>query len=628
MSTNFPTAADNNTTLPNPGPGNFTDNPSHADQHANENDAIKAIQAKIGIGSSTPTSGKVFRGTGTGSSAWGSVDLTTDITGTLPVANGGTGLTALATGMATFLGTPSSANLRATVTDETGTGSLVFGTSPTITSPTISSPTFSNVDGWISLGSNLGTVTALGNRFYTAIVAGVDTTGMTSVGMRLKLPRPSTAPTRCTSLNGTNQYYSRTSANLGTTMTFTDDPTVSAWVYLTAYGATSAIASRFNGTSGWIFDIDSAGIVRLTGFNSSTSNFRRVQSYQSLPLNKWVHVAGMLDMSGNTYTTNGGVTNNYIMFDGLTVPGQMTQGGTNPTSLVQAGNLEIGSYNGGTQLWPGKIAQVAIYNARVTAATVRASMTQGLTGSETSLISAYSFDNSISDLNTTNANNLTANGSAVATNSDTPFTNSVTGINVTAGSTNYGIIMSQTFSTDTTYTIQVPEGETLPNTGTITPVSYSTQRAPYGFPVQKGKWRLESINVATTTKSSPTNGTWYNGDSTTVGEFSLYIPLVAALVGYEASLYGNRASAGVNSMYCCLSTTVAAIGELDLVARNFHNDVIDAMTTVKREKYVSSSAATTYYLNHMTDTTSMSTIGIFTSTGQGISRIYADNAYI
>jgi hypothetical protein len=52
---------------------------------------------------------------------------------TIAVANGGTGLTSLGTGIADFLGTPSSANLLAAVTDETGTGSLVFGTSPSFT---------------------------------------------------------------------------------------------------------------------------------------------------------------------------------------------------------------------------------------------------------------------------------------------------------------------------------------------------------------------------------------------------------------------------------------------------------------------------------------------------------------
>jgi hypothetical protein len=54
-------------------------------------------------------------------------------TGTLPVASGGTGITSFGAGVATWLGTPSSANLLAAITDETGTGALVFGTSPTFT---------------------------------------------------------------------------------------------------------------------------------------------------------------------------------------------------------------------------------------------------------------------------------------------------------------------------------------------------------------------------------------------------------------------------------------------------------------------------------------------------------------
>jgi hypothetical protein len=53
------------------------------------------------------------------------------LTNALLPASGGTGITSLGTGVATFLGTPSSANLLAAVTDETGTGSLVFATSPT-----------------------------------------------------------------------------------------------------------------------------------------------------------------------------------------------------------------------------------------------------------------------------------------------------------------------------------------------------------------------------------------------------------------------------------------------------------------------------------------------------------------
>jgi hypothetical protein len=69
------------------------------------------------------------------------VSLTSDVTGTLPVANGGTGITSFGTGIATFLGTPSSANLAAALTDETGSGSAVFATSPTLVTPILGTPT-------------------------------------------------------------------------------------------------------------------------------------------------------------------------------------------------------------------------------------------------------------------------------------------------------------------------------------------------------------------------------------------------------------------------------------------------------------------------------------------------------
>jgi hypothetical protein len=75
----------------------------------------------------------------------------------LPVASGGTGITSFGTGVATFLGTPSSANLAAAVTDETGSGALVFATSPTFVTPVLGTPTSGTlsgctVDGTVAVG--------------------------------------------------------------------------------------------------------------------------------------------------------------------------------------------------------------------------------------------------------------------------------------------------------------------------------------------------------------------------------------------------------------------------------------------------------------------------------------------
>ena len=74
-------------------------------------------------------------------------DLGTPTAAVLTSATGlpiSTGVSGLGTGVATFLATPSSANLISAVTDETGTGSLVFGTSPTIATPVISTPKISS----------------------------------------------------------------------------------------------------------------------------------------------------------------------------------------------------------------------------------------------------------------------------------------------------------------------------------------------------------------------------------------------------------------------------------------------------------------------------------------------------
>ena len=61
----------------------------------------------------------------------------TNCTG-LPVS---TGISGLGANIATFLATPSSANLAAALTDETGTGAVVFASSPTLVTPALGAAT-------------------------------------------------------------------------------------------------------------------------------------------------------------------------------------------------------------------------------------------------------------------------------------------------------------------------------------------------------------------------------------------------------------------------------------------------------------------------------------------------------
>jgi hypothetical protein len=70
MAINFPTSLDNFT---NPTSGNTLDSPSHSQQHSDANDALEALEAKLGVGASpaaSATANQVLNISSAGTSAW------------------------------------------------------------------------------------------------------------------------------------------------------------------------------------------------------------------------------------------------------------------------------------------------------------------------------------------------------------------------------------------------------------------------------------------------------------------------------------------------------------------------------------------------------------------------------
>ena len=162
------------------------------------------------------------------------VSLTTGVTGTLPVANGGTGITSLGTGIATFLGTPSSSNLAAAVTDETGSGSLVFATSPTLVTPSIG----------VATGTSFNSITGLSST--TPIVDGTAAVGTATTTARADHVHP-TDTSRAATSGTLAQFAATTSAQLAGVIS--DETGSGALVFATSPTLVTPVLGVATGTS-------------------------------------------------------------------------------------------------------------------------------------------------------------------------------------------------------------------------------------------------------------------------------------------------------------------------------------------------------------------------------------------
>lgn len=192
----------------------------------------KTIQTATTTGMVKATSGVIAAATaGTDYVAPGGA-LGTPSSGTLtnctdlPIS---TGVSGLGTGIATFLATPSSSNLAAAVSDETGSGSLVFATSPTLTTPDLGTPSSITLTNATGLPVSTG-VSGLGTGVATALAVNVGSTG-------------AFVPTSGSGATGTWSISISGSANAATTATNLASGAANQIAYQTGSGATSFITA-------------------------------------------------------------------------------------------------------------------------------------------------------------------------------------------------------------------------------------------------------------------------------------------------------------------------------------------------------------------------------------------------